>query len=136
MIEFRKFEFWFVTGSQHLYGQKALEKVAANGRQVAGVLDGAGGIPATVLFQPVVKSAEEATALCQRANADASCAGLITWCHTFSPSKMWINGLRLLRKPLLHFHTQHHRDIPWATMDMDFMNLNQAAHGDREHGLS
>jgi hypothetical protein len=112
-----------------------LEKVAANARQVAAALDGAAGIPATVLFQPVIKSAEEATALCQRANADASCAGLITWCHTFSPSKMWINGLRLLRKPLLHFHTQHNRDIPWATIDMDFMNLNQAAHGDREHGF-
>jgi L-arabinose isomerase len=98
-------------------------------------LDAAPNIPATVQFQPVIKSAEEATALCQRANADASCAGLITWCHTFSPSKMWINGLRLLRKPLLHFHTQFNRDIPWATMDMDFMNLNQAAHGDREHGF-
>ena len=83
----------------------------------------------------MIKSAEEATALCQRANADPKCAGLITWCHTFSPSKMWINGLRLLRKPLLHFHTQHNRDIPWATIDMDFMNLNQAAHGDREHGF-
>src|SRR5271170_1062454 len=135
MIDFKQFEFWFVTGSQHLYGPKALEKVATNARQIAGALDAAPGIPATVLFQPVIKSAEEATALCQRANGDASCAGLITWCHTFSPSKMWINGLRLLRKPLLHFHTQYNRDIPWATIDMDFMNLNQAAHGDREHGF-
>jgi L-arabinose isomerase len=135
MVDLKQFEFWFVAGSQHLYGPKALEKVAANARQIAATLDAAPGIPATVLFQPVVKSAEEATALCQRANADANCAGLITWCHTFSPSKMWINGLRLLRKPLLHFHTQHNRDIPWATMDMDFMNLNQAAHGDREHGF-
>ncbi|HEV7927317.1 MAG TPA: L-arabinose isomerase, partial [Verrucomicrobiae bacterium] len=135
MIDFKQFEFWFVTGSQHLYGPKALEKVASNARQIAGALDAAPGIPATILFQPVIKSAEEATALCQRANSDPACAGLITWCHTFSPSKMWINGLRLLRKPLLHFHTQHNRDIPWATIDMDFMNLNQAAHGDREHGF-
>jgi L-arabinose isomerase len=135
MIDLKQFEFWFVTGSQHLYGSKALEKVAANARQIATALDAAPGIPATILFQPVIKSAEEATALCQRANADPACAGLITWCHTFSPSKMWINGLRLLRKPLLHFHTQHNRDIPWATIDMDFMNLNQAAHGDREHGF-
>jgi len=135
MIDLKQFEFWFVAGSQHLYGPKALEKVAANARQIAAALDAAPGIPGTILFQPVVKSAEEATALCQRANADANCAGLITWCHTFSPSKMWINGLRLLRKPLLHFHTQHNRDIPWATIDMDFMNLNQAAHGDREHGF-
>jgi L-arabinose isomerase len=135
MIDLKQFEFWFVTGSQHLYGPKALEKVAANARQVAAALDAAPGIPATILFQPVIKSAEEATALCQRANSDPACAGLITWCHTFSPSKMWINGLRLLRKPLLHFHTQHNRDIPWPTIDMDFMNLNQAAHGDREHGF-
>jgi L-arabinose isomerase len=135
MIDLKQFEFWFVTGSQHLYGLKALEKVAANSRQIATALDAAPGIPATILFQPVIKSAEEATALCHRANSDPACAGLITWCHTFSPSKMWINGLRLLRKPLLHFHTQHNRDIPWATIDMDFMNLNQAAHGDREHGF-
>ncbi len=135
MIDLKQFEFWFVTGSQHLYGPKALEKVATNARQIATALDAATGIPATILFQPVIKSAEEATALCQRANSDPACAGLITWCHTFSPSKMWINGLRLLRKPLLHFHTQHNRDIPWATIDMDFMNLNQAAHGDREHGF-
>jgi len=135
MIDYKQYEFWFVAGSQHLYGAKALEKVAANAREMAGALDAAASIPATILFLPVVKSAEEATAVCQRANADAKCAGLITWCHTFSPSKMWINGLRLLRKPLLHFHTQHHRDIPWATIDMDFMNLNQAAHGDREHGF-
>src|SRR5271163_4236076 len=136
MIDLKQqFEFWFVAGSQHLYGAKALENVAANARQIAAALDAAPGIPAAILFQPVIKSAEEATALCQRANADPKCAGLITWCHTFSPSKMWINGLRLLRKPLLHFHTQHNRDIPWATIDMDFMNLNQAAHGDREHGF-
>jgi L-arabinose isomerase len=135
MIDLKQFEFWFVAGSQHLYGPEALEKVGGNARHIAAALDGAAAIPGSILSQPVVTSAEEATALCQRANGDARCAGLITWCHTFSPSKMWINGLRLLRKPLLHFHTQHNRDIPWATIDMDFMNLNQAAHGDREHGF-
>src|SRR5580658_3986250 len=135
MIDCKQFECWFVAGSQHLYGSKALEKVAANARQIAAALDAAPNIPATILFQPVIKSAEEASALCLRANADPACAGLITWCHTFSPSQMWINGLRLLRRPLLHFHTQHNRDIPWATIDMDFMNLNQSAHGDREHGF-
>lgn len=126
-------EFWFVTGSQRLYGADVLEKVAAHAREIVAALNRSA--PAKIVFQPVIKSAEDAGALCQRANADASCAGLITWCHTFSPSKMWINGLNLLRRPLLHFHTQHHRDIPWAAMDMDFMNLNQAAHGDREHGF-
>ncbi len=135
MIDFKQVEVWFVTGSQHLYGPAALEKVAANAREVAGALDAAGDIPAKIVFRPVVKSMEEATALFEQANSDPKCAGLITWCHTFSPSKMWINGLRLLRKPLLHLHTQHNRDIPWSTIDMDFMNLNQAAHGDREHGF-
>jgi L-arabinose isomerase len=135
MIDFKQIEIWFVTGSQHLYGPAALEKVAANAREVAGALDAAGEIPAKIVFKPVIKSGEEATALFEQANRNPRCAGLMTWCHTFSPSKMWINGLRLLRKPLLHFHTQHNRDIPWATIDMDFMNLNQAAHGDREHGF-
>jgi L-arabinose isomerase len=135
MIDFKQLEIWFVTGSQHLYGPAALEKVAANAREVAAALDAAGDIPAKIVFKPVVKTMEEATALFEQANSDPKCAGLITWCHTFSPSKMWINGLGLTRKPLLHFHTQHNRDIPWATIDMDFMNLNQAAHGDREHGF-
>ena len=128
-------EVWFVTGSQHLYGPAALEKVAANARQVAAALDAAAAIPLKIVFQPVIKSAEEATALCRRANDAPQCAGVMTWCHTFSPSKMWINGLRLLCKPLLHLHTQFNRDIPWSDIDMDFMNLNQAAHGDREHGF-
>jgi L-arabinose isomerase len=134
MIDLKQCEIWFATGSQRLYGPAVLEKVAANAREVAGALDAAAEIPCSVVFQPVIKSAEEAGALCQRANENPKCAGVITWCHTFSPSKMWINGLRVLQRPLLHFHTQHHRDIPWPTIDMDFMNLNQAAHGDREHG--
>jgi L-arabinose isomerase len=135
MINLKQFEVWFVTGSQHLYGPAALEQVAANARQVAAALDAAPALPVRVVFQPVVKSAEEATALCRAADTAPQCIGLVTWCHTFSPSKMWINGLKALRKPLAHLHTQFNRDLPWATIDMDFMNLNQAAHGDREHGF-
>jgi L-arabinose isomerase len=135
MINLEPLEVWFVTGSQHLYGPAALKQVAANSQEVAHALDATPAIPVQVLFKPVVKTPEEATALCQAANTAANCIGLITWCHTFSPSKMWINGLKLLRKPLVHLHTQHNREIPWATIDMDFMNLNQAAHGDREHGF-
>jgi L-arabinose isomerase len=135
MIDLKQLEAWFVTGTQHLYGPKALKEVAANAQEVAAALSGAHSIPVRVVFKPVVKTPAEATALCQEANQSGACIGLITWCHTFSPSKMWINGLKLLRKPLLHLHTQHNRDIPWGTIDMDFMNLNQAAHGDREHGF-
>jgi L-arabinose isomerase len=135
MINYKELEVWFVTGSQHLYGPEALKQVAANSQQVAQALDKAPSIPAHVVFKPVVKTPEEAAGLCQAANAAPNCIGLVTWCHTFSPSKMWINGLKALRKPLLHLHTQHNRDIPWASIDMDFMNLNQAAHGDREHGF-
>ncbi len=135
MIDLRRLEVWFVTGSQHLYGPKALKQVAANSQQVAAALDAAADIPVQVVFKPVIKTPEEASVLCREANGAANCIGLITWCHTFSPSKMWINGLKLLRKPLAHLHTQHNRDIPWASIDMDFMNLNQAAHGDREHGF-
>jgi L-arabinose isomerase len=135
MIDLKKLEIWFVTGSQQLYGPEALKQVAVNARQVVQALDAAAAIPAAVLFKAVVTTPEEAAALCQEANAAANCIGLVTWCHTFSPSKMWINGLKALRKPLLHLHTQHNRDIPWPTIDMNFMNLNQAAHGDREHGF-
>jgi L-arabinose isomerase len=135
MIDLKQLEVWFITGSQHLYGPAALKQVATNSQQVAQALNDAAGIPVRVVFKPVVKSPDEATALCQQANVTANCIGLITWCHTFSPSKMWINGLKQLRKPIAHLHTQHNRDIPWSTIDMDFMNLNQAAHGDREHGF-
>jgi L-arabinose isomerase len=131
VLNLKQFEVWFVTGSQALYGSEVLAKVAANAREVASALD----LPVTVVCKPVVTSATEATAVCEEAGASPQCIGLITWCHTFSPSKMWINGLKNLRHPILHFHTQHHRDIPWSTIDMDFMNLNQAAHGDREHGF-
>ncbi|HYG33949.1 MAG TPA: L-arabinose isomerase [Clostridia bacterium] len=135
MIDLKQLEVWFVTGTQGLYGPEALQQVAANAQEVASALDAASVIPVRVVFKPIVKSPAEAAALMQEATAATHCIGLITWCHTFSPSKMWINGLKLLRKPLLHLHTQHNRDIPWSTIDMDFMNLNQAAHGDREHGF-
>ncbi len=135
MINLRSLEVWFVTGSQHLYGPTALEQVAHHARQVAAALDASPALPVRVVFQTVVKTAEEAAAVAEAANAASACLGVITWCHTFSPSKLWINGLKALRKPLAHLHTQFHRDLPWATMDMDYMNLHQAAHGDREHGF-
>jgi L-arabinose isomerase len=135
MSDLKQLEVWFVTGSQHLYGPETLKQVAKDSQAIAKALGNAPAIPVSVVFKPVVKSPEEATALMQAANTAATCIGLVTWCHTFSPSKMWINGLKLLSKPVLHLHTQFNRDIPWATIDMDFMNLNQAAHGDREHGF-
>jgi L-arabinose isomerase len=134
-IDLSQLEVWLVTGSQNLYGTEVLRQVAAHSAQVGRALNGVSSIPVQVLVKPVVKTPAEAAALCQAANESPDCIGLITWCHTFSPSKMWINGLKRLRKPLLHLHTQHNREIPWASIDMDFMNLNQAAHGDREHGF-
>src|SRR5512140_1516909 len=135
MTTLKQLEVWFVTGSQNLYGTEVLKKVGAHSQEIARFLDGSNSIPVRVVFKAVVKSPSEATAVCVEANAAKDCAGLITWCHTFSPSKMWINGLRQLRKPIAHLHTQFNRDLPWSTIDMDFMNLNQAAHGDREHGF-
>jgi len=135
MFNLKNLEVWFVTGSQHLYGPETLKHVAANSREIANSFEGCRSFPVRVVFEPVAKTPQEVTELCQRANTAANCIGLITWCHTFSPSKMWINGLKLLRKPMAHLHTQHNREIPWNTIDMDFMNLNQAAHGDREHGF-
>jgi L-arabinose isomerase len=135
MIDLKQLEVWFITGSQHLYGPETLRQVAKHSEQIAQALDSAPPIPVRIVFKPVIKTPAEATKLCLEANTAANCIGLITWCHTFSPSKMWINGLKLLRKPLAHLHTQHNREIPWAAIDMDFMNLNQAAHGDREHGF-
>jgi len=134
-MNLKQLEVWFVTGSQNLYGTGTLKQVAINSQQIAHALGLATAIPVNVVPKPVVKTTAEASGLCLEANSSPRCIGLITWCHTFSPSKMWINGLKQLRKPLLHFHTQHNRDIPWASIDMDFMNLNQAAHGDREHGF-
>ncbi|HMC76473.1 MAG TPA: L-arabinose isomerase [Vicinamibacterales bacterium] len=127
------FDLWFITGSQHLYGPETLERVARDSRAIVDSLNGGGAVPYPVTWQPTVKTAEEVSSVLEAATADARCAGVITWMHTFSPAKMWIRGLSALRKPLLQFHTQFNRDIPWASIDMDFMNLNQSAHGDREH---
>ena len=128
-------EVWFVTGSQHLYGPETLAQVANNSRSVvAGLTDG-GGLPAALVCKPVVTTADAITDVCRAANNDPACVGLALWMHTFSPAKMWIEGLRSLNKPFVHLHTQFNRDIPWSSIDMDFMNLNQAAHGDREFGF-
>jgi len=135
MINLKDLEVWFVTGTQNLYGPQVLKQVTANSQEIAAALSEAAHIPVTIVFKPIVKTPAEALDLCLQANGAQACIGLITWCHTFSPSKMWINGLKQLRKPILHLHTQHNRDIPWSAIDMNFMNLNQAAHGDREHGF-
>jgi len=131
----KNFEVWFVTGSQHLYGPETLQQVAEHSQKIAAALSAAKNIPVQVLFKPVVKSPEEIYNICVAANTATNCIGIITWMHTFSPAKMWINGLKILQKPMLHLHTQYNRDIPWSTIDMDFMNLNQSAHGDREFGF-
>ena len=135
MIDLKKFEVWFVTGSQHLYGDETLKQVAAHAEEVAKSLDGSATIPVKVVSKPVVTTPEEIRNLCIAANSDDTCVGLITWMHTFSPAKMWINGLKILHKPFMHLHTQFNRDIPWGEIDMDFMNLNQSAHGGREFGF-
>lgn len=135
MLQLRPYEFWFVTGSQHLYGPETLEQVAAHSKQIAESLDKEAAIKFKIVYKPILTNPEDIKKLCIEANSDENCAGIITWMHTFSPAKMWIAGLTALRKPLLHLHTQFNRDIPWSTIDMDFMNLNQAAHGDREYGF-
>jgi L-arabinose isomerase len=134
MQELKKLEIWFVTGSQHLYGEETLNQVAVHSKQIAKALDSAPQIPVRIIFKPVVKTPEEIAGVFRDANMSGTCIGIITWMHTFSPAKMWINGLKILQKPVLHLHTQFNRDIPWNTIDMDFMNLNQSAHGDREFG--
>jgi len=134
MIDFRQFQVWFVTGSQPLYGHELLDQVAEHAQEIVQALSHSAQIPVGVVFKPVVTTPEAIQALCLEANAAPHCIGLITWMHTFSPAKMWSAGLAALKKPFLHFHTQFNRDIPWATIDMDFMNLNQSAHGDREFG--
>ncbi|MFN8291401.1 MAG: L-arabinose isomerase [Chitinophagaceae bacterium] len=128
-------ELWFITGSQHLYGEETLKQVAKHSTLIARSLNSNESVPAKVVFKPVVKSPEEVYNLFVDANTTKNCVGIIAWMHTFSPAKMWINGLKILNKPLLHLHTQFNRDIPWDTIDMDFMNLNQSAHGDREFGF-
>lgn len=133
--DLKSFEVWFITGSQHLYGDDVLKKVDEHSKLIAGFFDKEKSISVKVRFKAVLKSAEEINAVCGEANAANNCIGIIVWMHTFSPAKMWIGGLKKLQKPLLHLHTQFNRDIPWDTIDMDFMNLNQSAHGDREFGF-
>jgi L-arabinose isomerase len=135
MIDLTQYEIWFVTGSQHLYGPDTLAQVAENSRVIAAALNASDCIPVSVVFKPVLTTPEAIRELCLEANSSKHCIGLITWMHTFSPAKMWIAGLNLLRKPFAHLHTQFNREIPWADIDMDFMNLNQSAHGDREFGF-
>ncbi len=135
MTDLKTLEVWFVTGSQHLYGPETLEKVAANAQTVAASLAQETSIPAKVVFKALVTTPEEIRGLCREANNAERCIGLILWMHTFSPAKMWIAGLSSLAKPFLQLHTQFNRELPWFTIDMDFMNLNQAAHGDRELGF-
>jgi len=128
-------EVWFVTGSQHLYGPATLAQVADHAAAIATALDASPAIPVRVVIKPILTEADGIRRLMGEANASPACVGLIAWMHTFSPARMWIAGLDLLAKPLLHLHTQFNREIPWAEIDMDFMNLNQAAHGDREFGF-
>jgi L-arabinose isomerase len=135
MNTFQNLEVWFVTGSQDLYGEETLKKVADHSQQLVASINDTKSLPIKMVYKPTVKSPEEIYAVCRDANSDDRCVGIIAWMHTFSPAKMWINGLKALQKPMLHLHTQFNRDIPWGTIDMDFMNLNQSAHGDREFGF-
>jgi len=133
MLNIKDYEVWFVTGSQHLYGAEPLRQIAENSKKITEYLSDR--LPVKVVYKPVMTDTASIKELVLEANTNKSCIGLITWMHTFSPAKMWINGLKLLQKPMAHLHTQFNRDIPWSEIDMDFMNLNQAAHGDREFGF-
>jgi L-arabinose isomerase len=128
-------ELWFIVGSQHLYGEEAIRQVAEHAKQIVAALNASQLIPLKLVLKPVMTTPDAIRTLCSEADSTASCGGLVLWMHTFSPARMWIGGLRGLRKPLLHLHTQFNRDLPWGEIDMDFMNLNQAAHGDREAGF-
>jgi L-arabinose isomerase len=133
--DLKKFEVWFITGSQDLYGAETLKQVDEHSKRIADSFHNAKNIPVKIIFKPVLKTPEEIYSICSAANTAQNCIGVIAWMHTFSPAKMWINGLKILQKPLCHLHTQFNRDIPWGGIDMDFMNLNQSAHGDREFGF-
>jgi L-arabinose isomerase len=133
--QLKDLEIWMATGSQHLYGEETLQQVAAHSQAIATALDQSSRIAFKVVYKPVLKTPDEIYAFCAEANAAKNCIGIVAWMHTFSPAKMWIGGLKILQKPLLHLHTQFNRDIPWSAIDMDFMNLNQSAHGDREFGF-
>lgn len=132
---FKTYEIWFITGSQHLYGPETLKQVKTNSKKIASALNRAKNIPIKIKFKALLTTPDEIYNLCKTANADENCMGLIAWMHTFSPAKMWINGLKILSKPMLHLHTQFNAEIPWSSINMDFMNLNQSAHGGREFGF-
>lgn len=134
MINLQEKQIWFLTGSQHLYGEEVLRTVAENSRTIVEGLRATKQIPLDIALQPVLTAPEAISELCAAASAARNCAGVILWMHTFSPAKMWLAGLRTLSKPVLHLHTQFNRDLPWSSIDMDFMNLHQSAHGDREFG--
>lgn len=133
-IDFNNYEVWFITGSQHLYGDETLKQVAEHSKKIVHELNGVKTMPIKIVFKPILITPDSIYNLCLEASSSKKCIGLIAWMHTFSPAKMWINGLKVLQKPLLHLHTQFNQDIPWDSIDMDFMNLNQSAHGDREFG--
>jgi L-arabinose isomerase len=134
-IDFAPLEVWFITGSQHLYGPETLRQVEADSRAIVDWLNAEASLPVKLVFKPVVKTPEEISATLREADAAPGCIGIVAWMHTFSPAKMWIGGLTRLSKPLCHLHTQFGSDIPWSSIDMDFMNLHQSAHGDREFGF-
>lgn len=131
----QNYKFWFVVGSQLLHGPEVLESVDSRAAEMAETLNTSGDLPCKLVYKAAVKTNVEISDLVREANHDKNCAGIVTWCPTFSPSKMWINGLAVLQKPWRHFATRYNRTIPNEEIDMDFMKLNQAAHGDREHGF-
>ena len=131
-MDFKDLEIWFVTGAQLLYGGDAVVAVDAHSTEMVKGLNDSGNLPIKVVYKGTANSSSEISAIMRAANGDVKCAGIITWMHTFSPAKMWIHGLKDFKKPLLHLHTQYNKEIPWNEIDMDFMNLNQSAHGDRE----
>jgi L-arabinose isomerase len=135
MTDTVKQEVWFLTGSQHLYGERTLKAVAEDSRQIAEFLDGCGKLSVRVVWKPTLTGPDAIEEVCLQANAAPACVGVVAWMHTFSPARMWIAGLTRLDKPLAHLHTQFNRELPWGEIDMDFMNLNQSAHGDREFGF-
>jgi L-arabinose isomerase len=134
-LSLTEYEVWFITGSQHLYGEKTLKQVAQHAKSIASSLNEHPAIPVKICFKPVLTTPEAIGQLCQDANNSDKVVGIIAWMHTFSPARMWIAGLKVLQKPMAHLHTQYNRDIPWTEIDMDFMNLNQSAHGGREFGF-
>ncbi len=135
MTDLKSYEVWFVTGSQHLYGEETLRQVASNSQEISKALNNSAEIPVKVICKPVLITPDAITSLLQEVNIAKNCIGIITWMHTFSPAKMWINGLKILKKPIVHLHTQFNQDIPWDSIDMDYMNLHQSAHGGREYGF-